>query len=109
MKAMMKREERSFKKWSVMQEHDIQSMKEAVKAIKSHDVKALDKAKQALEASVKSLQSKNNGFLVLLDLGHQFMQKDCPYCAAQCVDKCHQEGKPYVTCLTQCADAGKAL
>lgn len=107
MKAMMKREERSFKKWSVMQEHDIQSMKEAVKAIKSHDVTALEKAKQALEASVRSLQSKNNGFLVLLAMGHQFMQRDCPYCAAQCVDKCHQEGKPYVTCLTDCADAGK--
>lgn len=107
MKAMMKREERSFKKWSVMQEHDITTMKDAVIAIRKHDVKALSKAKEALEASVRGLQSKNNGFLVLLSMGHQFMERDCPYCAAQCVDKCHQEGTPYVTCLTQCADAGK--
>lgn len=107
MKAMMKREERSFKKWSLTQERDIQSMKEAVKAIKSHDMKALQKAKKALEDSVRSMQSKNNGFLVLLDLGHKFLERDCPYCVAQCVDKCHQDGKPYVTCLTDCADAGK--
>jgi len=107
MKAMMKREERSFKKWSVMQEHDIETMKDAVKAIRKHDVKALEKAKEALEASVRGLQNKNAGFLVLLSMGHRLMERDCPYCAAQCVDKCHQEGKPYVACLTQCADAGK--
>lgn len=107
LESMKKREERSFKKWSAMQKHDIDSMKLAVKAIKTGDMKALEKAKQSLEDSIKSLKSKNGGFLVLLDLGHKLMEKDCPYCAAQCVDKCHEEGKPYVTCLTQCADAGK--
>jgi len=107
MEALKKREERNYKKWDVMQEHDINSMKAAVKAIKTNDLKALEKAKGALEDSIKNLKSKNGGFLVLLELGHQFMEKDCPYCAAQCVDKCHTEGKPYVTCLTDCADAGK--
>jgi len=107
MEALKKREERNYKKWDVMQTHDITSMKAAVKAIKTNDLKALEKAKGALEDSIKNLKSKNGGFLVLLELGHQFMEKDCPYCAAQCVDKCHNEGKPYVTCLTDCADAGK--
>jgi len=107
MEALKKREERNYKKWDVMQKHDIDSMKAAVKAIKTNDLKALEKAKGALEESIKNLKSKNGGFLVLLELGHQFMEQDCPYCAAQCVDKCHNEGKPYVTCLTDCADAGK--
>jgi len=107
MESLKKREERTYKKWDVMQKHDIESMKAAVTAIKTNDLKALEKAKGALEDSIKNLKSKNGGFLVLLELGHQFMEKDCPYCAAQCVDKCHTEGKPYVTCLTDCADAGK--
>lgn len=107
MQIMLKREERNFKKWAAVQEHDIQSMEEAVTAIKNHDVKGLDKARQALSESIKSMQSKNSGFLVLAQLGHQLQQKDCPYCAAQCVDKCHQAGKSFTTCLTDCADAGK--
>jgi len=44
---------------------------------------------------------------MFLQLANTFMERDCPYCAAQCVDKCHTAGKPYVTCLTECADAGK--
>lgn len=107
MDAMLKREERTFKKWAASQKHDIASMKSAVAAIRSGDLKALGKAKSALEASLKSLQSKNGGFLVLIQLGNEFMEQDCPYCAAQCVDKCHADGKPYTSCLTECADAGK--
>jgi len=107
MEALKKREERSYKKWNAMQKHDIDSMKAAVMAIKTNDMKALEKAKGALEESIKNLKSKNGGFLVLLEVGHTFMEQDCPYCAAQCVDKCHTEGKPYMTCLTDCADAGK--
>jgi len=107
MDAMLKREERTFKKWAASQKHDIASMKSAVAAIRSGDLKALGKAKGALEASLKSLQSKNGGFLVLIQLGSEFMEQDCPYCAAQCVDTCHAAGKPYTSCLTECADAGK--
>jgi len=90
-----------------MQKHDIASMQEAVKAIKNHDVKALEKVKKALAESIRGLQAKNNGFLVLIEMGHQFMGRDCPYCVAQCVGKCHDAGKPYTACLTDCADAGK--
>jgi len=107
MDAMLKREERTFKKWAASQNHDITSMKSAVAAIRSGDLQALGKAKAALESSLKSLQSKNGGFLVLIQLGNELMEQDCPYCAAQCVDTCHSAGKPYTTCLTDCADAGK--
>jgi len=44
---------------------------------------------------------------MFIQLANTVMNRDCPYCAAQCVDKCHQAGKPYVQCLTDCADAGK--
>merc|ERR1719446_239157 len=45
---------------------------------------------------------------LFIQLASTFRNRDCPYCAAQCVDKCHQAGKPYVQCLTDCADAGKS-
>jgi hypothetical protein len=44
---------------------------------------------------------------LFIQLASTFRNRDCPYCAAQCVDKCHADGKPYVQCLTDCADAGK--
>jgi len=107
MQSIEKREERNFKKWAAMQNHDIDAMKSAVAAVKKGDLKALGRAQAALQASMNALKNKNSGFLVLLSLGHQLMEQDCPYCAAQCVDTCHQAGKPYTQCLTDCADAGK--
>jgi hypothetical protein len=44
---------------------------------------------------------------LFIQLASTITNRDCPYCAAQCVDKCHTAGKPYVQCLTDCADAGK--
>lgn len=104
---LKKREERQFKKWAATRQHDIKTMKMALDAVKTGDMKELNRARSALEDSLKALQSSNGGFLVLLQQGHQLMERDCPYCAAQCVDKCHQEGNPYVQCMTTCADAGK--
>jgi hypothetical protein len=46
---------------------------------------------------------------LFIQLTASITKRDCPYCVAQCVDKCHNDGKPYVTCLTDCADAGKKL
>lgn len=104
---MQKREERNFKKWSAMRKHDINAMRDAVEGVKKGDMKAVARAKAALEQSMKAMQSQTQGFLYLIQLGHTMMKRDCPYCAAQCVDKCHTAGKPYVQCLTDCADAGK--
>lgn len=104
---MEKREERNFKKWSTMRKHDIAAMQDAVDGVKKGDMKAVGRAKAALEASLKAMQGQTGGFLYLIQLGHRLEERDCPYCAAQCVDKCHTAGKSYVTCLGDCADAGK--
>jgi len=103
----IKREDRNFKKWAAMRKHDISAMSEAVAGVKKGDMKAVARARTALETSLKAMQAQTGGFLYLIQMGHTLMERDCPYCAAQCVDKCHQAGKPYVTCLTDCADAGK--
>lgn len=103
-----KREDRRFKKWAAMRNHDIVAMRDAVAGVKKGDMKAVGRAKAALEASLKAMQSQTGGFLYLIQMGHSLMKRDCPYCAAQCVDKCHTAGKPYVQCLTDCADAGKS-
>eukprot|EP00928_Gymnodinium_smaydae_P061137 TRINITY_DN45294_c0_g1_i1.p1 TRINITY_DN45294_c0_g1~~TRINITY_DN45294_c0_g1_i1.p1 ORF type:complete len:368 (-),score=94.78 TRINITY_DN45294_c0_g1_i1:74-1114(-) len=108
LKALLKREERHYKKWAAMQTHDIASMKAAAAAVRSGDMRALNRARAALQASLDSMKNKNAGMVVFLQEGHMLLQRDCPYCAAQCVEKCHNQGKPYVSCLTDCADAGKA-
>jgi hypothetical protein len=109
LKATLKREERDYKKWAVVREHDIQSMKAAAQAVRSGDMKALNRARAALEKSLEALKGQSGGFLVLLSMGHQLLQKDCPYCAAQCVEACHNRGEAYVGCLSECADAGKGF
>jgi hypothetical protein len=107
LKSIEKREERNYKKWAGVQKHDIDAMKSAVAAVRRGDLKALDRAQDALKQSMDQMRSHNSGFLVLLSMGSELMSNDCPYCVAQCVDKCHQDGQPYTTCLTTCADAGE--
>lgn len=107
-KMMKHSEQRQFAKESAMAKHDIQAIESAVEAVKKGDLTALSKAQGALDASMKAAQARSGKFLVLLQMMHRAQGQDCPYCAAQCVDKCHNEGKPYTTCLTECADAGKA-
>mmetsp|Transcript_22710 Transcript_22710/g.64387 ORF Transcript_22710/g.64387 Transcript_22710/m.64387 type:complete len:382 (-) Transcript_22710:121-1266(-) len=106
---LMKREVHNFKKFAAVRSRDIASMKSAVEAVRRGDVKALQSARAALLASLQALKSQNGGFLVLLSIGHRAMGGDCPYCAAQCIDKCRQLGNSYVKCLGDCADAGKSF
>jgi len=73
------------------------------------------KAAKAAPAKVEKVVKKKNlgkaasaaARTLFIQLANTVLNRDCPYCAAQCVDKCHTAGKPYVTCLTDCADAGK--
>jgi hypothetical protein len=104
---LRKREDRKFAKMMAIQKNDMQVMKEAIAAIKMGDIQGLARAQAALSASVEAMQSHNGGFLVLVQESLRESGQDCPFCVAQCVDKCHQAGKPYVSCLTDCADAGK--
>jgi hypothetical protein len=67
----------------------------------------LSKAQAALKASMKAMQAKTGNFLHLLQLGHRLQSRDCPFCVAQCLEKCHTAGSPYTQCLTSCANAGQ--
>jgi polyhydroxyalkanoate synthesis regulator phasin len=107
-KALIKREDRNYKKWHARSQSDIASMTEAAAAFRTGDVKALNHARAALQKSLDALKSKNGGMLVFLQQAHTLLEKDCPYCAAQCVEKCHSNGNAYVVCLGECADAGKS-
>lgn len=73
----------------------------AVKATSTVAEKASQKTKSVGKAASAAARA------MFIQLASTIMIKDCPYCVAQCVDKCHTAGKPYVTCLTDCADAGK--
>lgn len=106
-KHMKKSDERNFIKESALAKRDIQTMKSAIEAVKKGDLSGLAKAQQALGKSMEVAKARQGKFLVLVQLVHQAEALDCPYCVAQCVDKCHNDGKPYTTCLTDCADAGK--
>jgi hypothetical protein len=106
-RSIERKEDRKFQKMMAIQRQDISSMKAAISAVEHGDMQGLERARAALENSMKSMQSKNSGFLVLIQEGLRASGLDCPYCAAQCVDKCHDEGKKYVTCLEECRDAGK--
>jgi len=106
-KSMKKHDDRTFAKQAALAKHDIQAMKAALEAVKKGDMAGLARAQNALVSSMKAAQARSGKFLVFVQLMHRAEGLDCPYCAAQCVDKCHNEGKPYVSCLTACADAGK--
>jgi hypothetical protein len=106
-KHMQHDEQRQFAKQSALGRQDIQTMKSAMDAVKKGDMTGLTKAQAALDASMKAASARSGKFLYLIQLVSRVQETDCPYCAAQCVDKCHQAGKPYTACLTDCADAGK--
>jgi len=104
---IMRRADHEYRKRIAANDKQLKMMEDVVAALKRGDVDALKRAQAALQASMKAMQAQTGNFLHLLQIGHRLQQKDCPYCAAQCVDKCHTAGKSYVTCLTDCADAGK--
>jgi uncharacterized protein len=107
-KRMQKRDNRDFKKRAAVAKHDIAVLSQAIESVKKGDMAGLAKAQNALTASMKAAQARGGKFLYLIQLVHRAENQDCPFCVAQCVDKCHNaEGKPYVACLTVCADAGK--
>jgi hypothetical protein len=103
---MKKKDDRDFKKQAAMSKHDAQALKAAIEAVKNGDMAGLEKAQKALDASMKAAQARSGKYLYLIQLMTHTEEQDCPFCVAQCVDKCHTAGNPYVTCLTNCADAG---
>jgi hypothetical protein len=104
---LLKRQERDYKKEELMSQRNIAMMKQAADAVRSGDMAAVKSAEQALQKSMDAFRDKNSGMLVFLQRSNAILERDCPFCAAQCVGTCHSNGKPYTECLTVCADAGK--
>ena len=104
---MKKRDQRDFAKQAAISKQDLQTLTSAIESVKKGDLAGLAKAQKALESTMRTARAQNGKFLVLVQLMNHASGMDCPYCAAQCVDKCHNEGKSYVVCLADCADAGK--
>lgn len=73
------------------------------KPVATESKKPEDRTRRIAKAASSAAKS------LFIQLAASVTNRDCPYCVAQCVDKCHTAGKPYVQCLTDCADAGKKL
>merc|ERR1719316_2543406 len=96
-KFLRRREERKLAKDKAVQE----KTKEALKDIKNKDAKGLLEAKQALQESMEALQEQNGEFLHFLQTTAPGFS--CPYCGAQCIEKCvSTEHKTMSGCLAQC-------
>jgi len=104
---LKRRSDRQYRKNSAVQASQLKMMENVVTALRRGDVSALRQAQEALQASMRAMKQQTGNFLHLLQLGHRLASQDCPYCAAQCIDKCHNEGKAFSECLTVCQDAGK--
>jgi len=109
--ALKKQESRQYNKWHVQTVRDVHNLEKSVVGIKKGDVKAVENARAALVESMQAMQAQSGDFLHFLQTGDSLRRtKDCPYCAAQCLEKCHTAGKSYVTCMTvDCKDAGKGF
>eukprot|EP00747_Dinoflagellata_sp_TGD_P183039 gnl/TRDRNA2_/TRDRNA2_37696_c1_seq1.p1 gnl/TRDRNA2_/TRDRNA2_37696_c1~~gnl/TRDRNA2_/TRDRNA2_37696_c1_seq1.p1 ORF type:complete len:375 (+),score=89.08 gnl/TRDRNA2_/TRDRNA2_37696_c1_seq1:53-1177(+) len=98
-------ESRNYLKAEGIVKSNINSLKSAITAIETGDMGALAESEAALQGSMKTMQARTGDFLHLIQLTG--IGGECPYCVAQCVDKCHTAGAPYVQCLTDCTDVGK--
>merc|ERR1740122_460452 len=104
---MERAERRTYAKQLAVADSDIRNLKKAVDAVNKGDIRGLEQSQAALATSMKAMQAQSGGFLYLIQLAHRSAGLDCPYCAAQCIGKCHSAGGPYAACLSQCADAGQ--
>lgn len=100
-----KTERRTFSKELAVDKLRIHAMQDAVDAVRSGNVEAVQAARNKIQRlEEEARQHRTNKFLVLLGIGQDSSSEDCPYCVAQCMEKCHTAGRSYVSCLTGCAD-----
>merc|ERR1719191_2111427 len=105
-KRLQKKEEAEYKKEHGMITRDIGSLKSAIESVKKGDMKALAGAESALEKSMNSMKSNTQDFLHFLQMSTYTREQDCPYCKAQCLEKCHAEGHSFMDCMGECENAG---
>merc|ERR1719321_2026398 len=105
-KRRQKRENREYLKQHGMMSKDTVALRSAIEAVKKGDMSQLAKMQAVLQQSMKAMQG-NQDFLHFLQLAAWTdHSKACPYCKAQCLEKCHSGGKSFMTCMTECADVG---
>lgn len=105
---IQKKLEREYQKWHALASKDSKSLHEAIAAIKKGDISALGKARKALTESLQRMKGSTGDFLHFLQLSVYTTSRDaaCPYCKAQCLEKCHAGGASFVTCMGQCESVG---
>lgn len=109
-KFLEKKEIRKLEKRLATEQTTETALKTAIEDIKKKDVKGLTEAKNALQASMAAMineqQSQQGDFLHFLQTDAERQPTgsfSCPYCGAQCVEKCRtNEHKSYSACLTEC-------
>jgi len=107
-KRLQKKEDVEYKREHGMITKDIGNLKVAIESVKKGDLKALSGAQSALEKSMNSMKSNTQDFLHFLQLNayERVQEKDCPYCKAQCLEKCHANGHSFMQCMGECENAG---
>merc|ERR1712129_536362 len=91
MQSLLKGEERDCKKQELMSQRNIAIMKQAADGVRSGALAAVKSAEQALQKSMDAFRDKNAGMLVFLQRSNAILERDCPFCAAQCVGTCHSK------------------
>merc|ERR1719321_334906 len=106
LKRRQRKENREYLKEHGMMSKNAEAMKTAIEAVKKGDMAQLTKMQGVLQQSMKAMQG-NQDFLVFLSLqAWTDHSKACPYCKAQCLEKCHNGGNSFMKCMTECEDVG---
>lgn len=105
-KRRQKKEDRQYKKEHGMMSKDVKALSSAIEAVKKGDMTQLQKMQAVLQQSMKAM-SGNQDFLHFLQLqAWTDHSKACPYCKAQCLEKCHNGGHSFMQCMTECENVG---
>merc|ERR1719324_1746874 len=101
-----KREDREYLKQHGLMSKDVVALRSAIEAVKKGDMTQLAKMQKVLQQSMKAM-SGNQDFLHFLQLqAWTDHSKACPYCKAQCLEKCHNGGHSFMQCMTECENVG---
>jgi len=106
-KRRQKKEDREYLKQHSLMAKDVDALRNAIEAVKKGDMGQLAKMQGILQQSMKAMRG-NNDFLHFLQL-HAWTEsesKACPYCKAQCLEKCHNGGISFMKCMGECAEVG---
>jgi len=105
-KRRQKKEDRLYLKQHGMMSKDVEALKKAIDAVKRGDMSELAKMQGVLQQSMKAMQGQQE-FLHFLQLqAWTDHSKACPYCKAQCLEKCHNGGHSFMQCMTECENVG---